>query len=87
MTTFENVCGIAHAHVCREDNNHHTSLVLKKGRQLKNEKKNEKKKKIKNDDLKNKHEPIACTHSAPHPLCGIFIIRFEQPKIITKTKT
>ena len=28
-------------------------------------------KRIKNYDLKNKDEPTACTHSTPHPLCGI----------------
>ena len=31
---------------------------------------NEKKK---DDHLKNKDKPTACTHSAPHPLCNIFI--------------
>ena len=27
----------------------------------------------KNDDLKSKDEPTACTHSAPHPLCSILL--------------
>ena len=30
------------------------------------------KNKIKDDDLRNKDKPIACTHSAQHLLCGIF---------------
>ena len=39
-----------------------------------NGKKNEKTNKIQNNDLKNKDEPAACTHFAPHRLCGIFEI-------------
>ena len=39
-----------------------------------NGKKNEMKYKIQNNDLKNKDEPAACTHFAPHRLCGIFEI-------------
>ena len=34
--------------------------------------------KKKNDELENKDEPTAWTHSSPHPLCNIFTISGDK---------